>query len=174
MAKSSKSVTEIIENIGSPHITITEDKLRNILFLHVARIRKSKEWLGAGVAVISLVATIYACTFSKKLGIEASTWEAIFIIAAVLGVAYFLKSLCNTLIYNSNEEEIINDIKTIDNSPKSVVIKAWGLRIEKRRIHFFKERNTSIVNSSTQSKPSSSSRTTSSEEATCEEAKETE
>lgn len=146
MARSSKTVTETIENIGSPHITITEDKLRYILMKHVRRLRKSKEWIGALIAVVSLVATIYACTFSTKLGIDASTWKAIFITAAFIGICYFFFSVFNAIMQNSNEEKIIEEIKTVDHSPKKIVCRSWGFKYENGRYSFFCEKTQSYSN----------------------------
>lgn len=135
----SKFVSRIVENVGSTQITITEDKLRNILLKHVPRLRKSREWIGALLTTGSLAATIYACTFTDKLGLSAAQWEAIFVVLMVIGLIVFCYNVFNAVNNRSDEERIISDIMNVDGSKVIKQHTVYGLKIEHGRICAFKE-----------------------------------
>lgn len=139
MANTTKFVTDTVENVGSTQITITEDKLRNILLKHVPMIRKSRDWIGAFFTTAGLSASIYACDFTGKLGLSADKWEGIFFVLILLGILFFLYSFINAFRKNSNEEMIIKDIKTVEGQTRVLKHFAYGVKLENRKFSFFKD-----------------------------------
>ncbi len=135
----SKFVSSIVENVGSTQITITEDKLRNILLKHVSRLRKSRGWIGAFFTMASLLATMYACSFKDFLGLNADIWKGIFLVLTAMAIIAFICFCVNAYNNRSNEELIIEEIKTKDNSKSIKERYAYGFKIENMRITFFKE-----------------------------------
>ncbi|MCK8623662.1 hypothetical protein [Prevotella sp. E13-27] len=135
----SKFVSGIVENVGSTQITITEDKLRNILLKHVPRLRNSRGWVGAFFTMVSLSATIYACTFKDFIGLKADIWKGIFLVLTVMAIIAFIYFCFNAYNNRSNEELIIEEIKKTENSKTLKERYAYGFKIENMRISFFKE-----------------------------------
>ena len=139
MASTTKFVTDTVENVGSTQITITEDKLRNILLKHVPMIRKSRDWIGAFFTTAGLSASIYACNFTEKLGLSGDMWKGIFLVLIVVSSILLLYSCFNTLRKNTNEEKIIKDIKNVEGNAHILKHFAYGVKFENRRITFFKD-----------------------------------
>ena len=139
MASTTKYVTDTVENVGSTQITITEDKLRNILLKHVPMIRKSRGWIGAFFTMVSLLATMYACSFKEFLGLNADIWKGVFLVLTAASIIVFICFCVNAYNNRSNEEMIIEEIKTTDNSKSIKERYAYGFKIENMRIIFFKE-----------------------------------
>lgn len=139
MASTTKFVTDTVENVGSTQITITEDKLRNILSRHVPMIRKSRDWIGAFFTTAGLTASIYACSFTEKLGLPADMWKGMFLVLIVISAILLLYCCLNALHNNSNEEKIIKDIKNVEGNYQVFDHRAYGIKFENRKISFFKE-----------------------------------
>ena len=139
MASTTTFVTDTIENVGSAQITITEDKLRNILLKHVPMIRKSRDWIGAFFTTAGLSASIYACSFTEKLGLSGDVWKGIFLVLIIVSAILFLYSCYNALRKNSNEEKIIKDIKNVEGKTNILEHFAYGVKYENKRISFFKD-----------------------------------
>lgn len=139
MASTTKFVTDTVENIGSTQITITEDKLRNILLKHVPMIRKSRDWIGAFFTTAGLSASIYACSFTEKLGLSGDVWKGIFLVLIIVSAILLLYSCYNALRKNSNEEKIIKDIKNVEGKTHILEHFAYGVKFENKRISFFKD-----------------------------------
>ncbi|GAA6133672.1 hypothetical protein NBRC116188_04610 [Oceaniserpentilla sp. 4NH20-0058] len=89
----SRFVNERRSNVKSDLIEITEDKLENILIKHIKRMGTRKGWLAPLGLFISVVLANVSATFSAKFGIPASTWEAIFILAAIGSGIWLFASL---------------------------------------------------------------------------------
>lgn len=139
MASTTKFVTDTIENVGSTQITITEDKLRNILLKHVPMIRKSRDWIGAFFTTAGLAASIYACNFKEELGLSADMWKGIFLVLAIVSAILLLYSCFNALRKNSNEEKIIKDIKNVEGKTQILKHYAYGVKFENNKIICFKD-----------------------------------
>lgn len=139
MASTTKFITDTVENVGSTQITITEDKLRNILLKHVPMIRKSRDWIGAFFTTAGMSASIYACSFTEKLGLSGDVWKGIFLVLVVVSAILFLYSCFNALRKNSNEEKIIKDIKNVEGKAQILKHFVYGVKLENRRISFFKD-----------------------------------
>lgn len=89
----SRFVNERRSNVKSDLIEITEDKLENILLKHLKRMGTRKGWLAPLGLFISVVLANVSATFTAKFGIPASTWEAIFILAAIGSGIWLIVSL---------------------------------------------------------------------------------
>lgn len=139
MASTTKFVTDTVENVGSTQITITEDKLRNILLKHVPMIRKSRDWIGAFFTTAGLSASIYACSFTEKLGLSGDMWKGIFLVLIVVSAILLIYSCFNAIRKNSDEEKIIKDIKNVERKAQILKHFAYGVKFENRRFSFFKD-----------------------------------
>ena len=117
-SEENRFVSERRSNVKSDLIEITEDKLENILIKHIKRMGTRKGWLAPLGLFISVVLANVSATFSDKFGISASTWEAIFILAAIVSGIWLLVSLIAMWINRkeSTTEFLICQIKASDES----------------------------------------------------------
>jgi len=81
------------ENVGSYVIEITEDKLRNILMDFRQNLLFIIAWATPFSILISAITTLVSTDFKKALGLDASVWNAIFIILIIIAVFWLLADL---------------------------------------------------------------------------------
>lgn len=106
-------VNEKRSNVKSDLIEITEDKLENILLKHLKKMGTRTSWLAPLGLFISVMLANISADFSEKYGVPASTWEALFILAAIGSAVWLVVSLIAMCIYwqESSTDYLINQIK---------------------------------------------------------------
>jgi len=102
-------------NVKSDLIEITEDKLENILLKHLKKMGTRNAWLAPLGLFVSVVLANVSATFNEKFGIPASTWEAVFILAAIASGVWFTVNLV-LMIVNWKESSTDYLISCIKNS----------------------------------------------------------
>lgn len=108
-----KFVNDYTSNVKSDLIEITEDKLENILLKHLNKLNTNQMWITPLSLFITIILVIITATFSTKIGIDKSVWEAIFYIAALIT---FIWSIISGLkAFNNNDTSIECLIKKIKN-----------------------------------------------------------
>ncbi|WP_323775121.1 hypothetical protein [Alcanivorax sp.] len=112
----SRFISERRSNVKSDLIEITEDKLENILLKHLKRMGTRKGWLAPLGLCISFILANVSATFSAKFGIPASTWEAVFILAAIGSSIWLLVSIVSMCANwkESSTDSLISKIKASD------------------------------------------------------------
>ena len=112
----SRFISERRSNVKSDLIEITEDKLENILLKHLKRMGTRKGWLAPLGLCISVILANVSATFSTKFGIPASTWEAVFILAAIGSSIWLVVSIVSMCANwkESSTDSLINKIKASD------------------------------------------------------------
>ena len=105
------TINNTISDISVNVITITEDRMENILIKHVSKIRKSKDYIGAAALVISLLIVLVTSEFKDKW-LDAGTWRGLFIFLFIASIFYLLYTLVNLKRHNSSVDEIMYDIKS--------------------------------------------------------------
>ena len=111
-------VEKHISNVKSNIVTITDDKLENILLKHKESLRTEKGWVAPFNLFIPFLLTNFSATFSTKFGLAASTWEALFIISAIASFIWLSYSLINKW-HNQNESSIEFILGKIFNTDKT-------------------------------------------------------
>ena len=79
-------------NLSQDAIVITEDKVRLILIEHLGRMEARKDWLAPGGVLLTLILTFVTTSF-KDFVFKAAVWQAIFVVAGFLVVAWLVKVL---------------------------------------------------------------------------------
>lgn len=92
-------------------IKITEDKLVNILTIHVEKLKKSKEWLAALSFSASLLLVLITSKFNARWGISADTWQALFMFLFGASVIYLIYSIYNCIVHKDSVDIIMKHIK---------------------------------------------------------------
>lgn len=105
------NITNTFSNTNVSIIKITEDKLVNILTLHVEKLKKSKQWLASLSFSISLFLVLLTSTFRSMWGLSGEQWQMLFIVLFIGSVAYFLCSVYNCFKHKVTVDIIVDEIK---------------------------------------------------------------
>jgi len=105
------TINQVHTNIEQELIQVTEDKLKLILNEHIDSVEKKNSWIAPLSLFITLL-IVFATTDFKEAYLSANTWEAIFIITAVLIFTWLLKSIYNFI----NAKTVIDIINRIKNN----------------------------------------------------------
>ena len=92
-------------------IAITEDKLVNILNVHVRKLKKSKEWLAALSFSVSLLLVLLTSTFNAACGLTGDQIQMFFILLFILSLIYLGYSIYNCCKHNVSVDAIVQEIK---------------------------------------------------------------
>ena len=99
----------LLMNLPPEVITTTADKVRLCLTVNLNKMEKKQRWLTPFSILIVILVALISSNF-KDMGVDASTWKAIFIIAGIGSFLWLLYSLkeafCSVKI-----EDIINELK---------------------------------------------------------------
>ena len=104
-------IAETVSNTSVNVISITEDKLVNILNRHVSRIKKNNDWLTSLALFLSLVAMAVTTDFHETFGISSDTLRGFFYAGVIASLAYFIRSCYNCYKNRDSVDDIVKDIK---------------------------------------------------------------
>lgn len=104
-------ITNTFANTDVSLIAITEDKLVNILTVHVSKMKKSKEWFAALTFAASLLLVLLTSKFESKWGLSGEQWQMFFIMAFVGSLFYLVYSIYNCCKHKVMVEVIVQEIK---------------------------------------------------------------
>lgn len=105
------NITNTFSNTDVSIIKITEDKLVNILTSHVAKMRKSKEWLASISFSVSLLLVLLTSQFQPKWGLTGEQWQMGFILLFIGSLVYFGYTIYNCFKHKVDVQSIVDDIK---------------------------------------------------------------
>lgn len=105
------TVNNTISNTSVNLITITEDKLENILIKHVAKLKKSHDWIGALAFFVTVLATLVTSDFHSTWGLDSAVFTALFILLLIISFGYLVYTVYNAIRNRDSVENIIRDIK---------------------------------------------------------------
>jgi hypothetical protein len=114
--ESDKFIANKRENIKSDLITITHDKLENILLKYLIKISNRNKWVTPLSLFISILLVLLTATFKDTFGISKDIWNSFFILCCLGNFIWFIVSI-SSLIKNWKEsslDSLINKIKAID------------------------------------------------------------
>lgn len=110
----SVNVTNTYSNTDVCIIRITEDKLVNILTIHIGRLKKSKEWFASLTFSASMLLVLLTSKFENKWSLSGEQWQMFFILLFILSVFYFLYSIFNCFRHNITVHTIVEEIKSTE------------------------------------------------------------
>jgi hypothetical protein len=104
-------VSEVHLNVSQHVIVITEDKLRIYLSDTAKALgRKKNGWIAPLGIVISIIVSLVTADF-KDYGLPAPIWKLIFIISAILTVAWLVYALLQRWKLETVVDDLIEKIK---------------------------------------------------------------
>jgi len=71
-------------NVKQELVITTVDKLKLCLIEYKEHLRSRREWIGPAGILVALIAALVAADFKEALGVGAPTWEALFLLSAIL------------------------------------------------------------------------------------------
>jgi len=86
-------VTAVHGNLTQEIIKITVDKLKLILQAHIKNMERKRDWIAPLGILASLLIVFPTTEFKPFAGLKADVWQAIFIIAVLANLAWFVKTL---------------------------------------------------------------------------------
>ncbi len=107
-------VKESYVNVQQIFITTTEDRLRICLGNHLKRLESKREWMVPAGIFLTLLITLTTTDTKDFISVNASTWQAIYIISTILSFIWLTVSLRNAFLHASLED-ILVELKTIVN-----------------------------------------------------------
>jgi hypothetical protein len=118
--ESNRFVDKRRENVKSDLITITEVKLENILLKHIHKLGVRKSWLAPLSLLITVVIAKSTASFHATLGVDASVWEALFILLMVGSFVWLIITIINICRYwkESSLPNLLAIIKNIEDEKK--------------------------------------------------------
>lgn len=102
-------VRKIYRSIDLDVIVITEDKLRICLSGSFKKVEKKKDWIAPFGILITILVALATSTFQNFI-FEGATWQAVFILSAVISGIWLVLSL-NKARKSLRVEDIIRDLK---------------------------------------------------------------
>lgn len=103
-------------NIKSDYITITEDKLENIVSKFLAKFKHRARWITPFTLGLSLIASLSATNFTKDaLGMAGEYWQYSYRIAFYACCIWSIYAIIRALIVvnSSNSKRLLDEIKNI-------------------------------------------------------------
>ena len=108
--KKSKSLKfefdEVHENTSTELITITADKLKIILLEHLGKTEISKNWHTPLSLLVTIVLVFCSAQFKEAFYLSAEAWKAIFVIAGIASLIWFICALLSLKNYETLEDVI--------------------------------------------------------------------
>lgn len=97
-------------------ITITADKLRLFIEDHLKRVEKRGSWIAPLGIFVAVVLTLLTSDF-KDMGLSAATWEAAFVLVAIISLIWLVRSIVAALRSEKVEDIIVQLTKDAQVSP---------------------------------------------------------
>lgn len=104
------TINNTVSEININVISITEDRLENILNSHFSRISRSKDWIGSVALSITLLIVLVTSDFKDKW-FEAAVWKALFILLFLASLVYTVYCIFNSIKNRDSVQNIMTDIK---------------------------------------------------------------
>lgn len=103
------NVSEVHLNVDQEVIITTEDKIRICLSDYMKKMEKKRGWITPLAIFITIIIAFSTSTF-KDIGLDASTWRAIFIIAGIISFGWLILSVREAK-QSIKLEDIVSELK---------------------------------------------------------------
>ena len=114
----SRFISQSFENTRTNHISITEDKLKVILYEHKKYLYDKTSFIAPLSLVISIILTFSTANFNPiTLGLKAEVWQAIFVISLILSSLWLIYTLI--MLYKSRNADIASLIEIIKDNNRT-------------------------------------------------------
>lgn len=104
------TIHNTVSDISVRVITITEDRLENVVNKHINKFRKSQDYIGSIALTISLLIVLVTSEFKNK-GFDAGTWRGIFIALFCASLFYLVYVFVNLYKGRNGREELLEELK---------------------------------------------------------------
>ncbi len=109
LAAEIKQATTVHMNVGGNTIIVTEDRVRLCLLTHLASLASRQSWIAPAGVLITIVTALATSTFHDAL-LKASTWQAIFVVSALVDTVWLVVTLLH-LGKAPTIDDVVSEIK---------------------------------------------------------------
>lgn len=102
-------IKQVHGNLSPDVIQITVDRLALILHRHASSLERRRAWIAPAGILLSIVATLLTAEFKGRF-LSASTWQAVFIISAILTSVWLSRELA-AAFFAPSIDDLIEKIK---------------------------------------------------------------
>ncbi len=102
-------VKKVHDNLSQEVILTTEDKVNLCLLKYLKQMEKKRGWMAPAGVLITIIITLVTSDF-KDVGLEASVWSALFIIAGILSFIWLVFSIFDAL-KSKSIEDVVTELK---------------------------------------------------------------
>lgn len=111
----SRFISQSFENTRTNHISITEDKLKVILYEHKKYLYDKTSFIAPLSIIISIVLTFSTANFnSTTFGFKAETWQAFFVMSLFLSSIWLIHTFY--MLYKTKNTDVTSLIEIIKNN----------------------------------------------------------
>ena len=101
--------SKVYLNVGQEFIVTTDDKIRLCLSDHLSRMEKRRAWI-TPLGILLTILIVFPTTTFRAFIFSAETWQAIFIICAVVLFGWLLHSVLQARV-STSIDDVMADIK---------------------------------------------------------------
>lgn len=98
-------------NFDQNLVIITEDRLHLCLRNHLECVESKKAWIAPVSLFVAFVTTLCTTTFKDTLGLPASTWQALFVLLAIVSLVWSICAVVAAFKNKSSLRTLLDEIK---------------------------------------------------------------
>ena len=98
-------------NLEQDTIITTEDKLRLCLHNAIDRLDAKRKWWTPSALLVTLILALTTTEFKKQFTIPAATWQAFFLLVAVVSLIWTVMAIWKAKGVKVSVESIVSEIK---------------------------------------------------------------
>ncbi len=98
-------------NFDQNLVIITEDRLQLCLLNHLECVESKKSWIAPVSLFVTFVTTLCTTTFKDAIGLPASTWQALFVLLAIVSFVWSICAIVAALKNKSSLRTLLDEIK---------------------------------------------------------------
>lgn len=87
------TTSELVSNVRSTNILVTEDKIRLALLTHQSQLAVKGGWIAPFGIMITVITVFVSASFKRALGLSAEIWETVFAIIAIASLFWLALAL---------------------------------------------------------------------------------
>jgi hypothetical protein len=98
-------------NFDQNLVIITEDRLHLCLRNHLECVESKKAWIAPVSLFVAFVTTLSTTTFKEAFGLSASTWQALFVLLAIVTFIWSFYTIVAAIKNKSSLRTLLDEIK---------------------------------------------------------------
>ena len=98
-------------NFEQDFIVTTEDKIRLCMMEHANQLADQTSWISPVSLFVTIILVLLTASFNDALGLTKDTWQAIFVISAVLTAIWAVRWVIRAVNSSTSVDKIVTQLK---------------------------------------------------------------